>query len=150
MEDSVLSFDDTDRRVIELLGQNSRRTFSDIGSKVGLSAPAVKRRVDRLEARGVIKGYTTVLDHAKLGQELEAFAELRFVGSAPVDAIEGIVAEVPEIQALFTIAGDPDAIAWIRVRDVHDLKRVIDRIRRTGKVTGTKTMMVLGSTLRRT
>lgn len=140
--------DETDRRILELLGADARRTFGDVGRVVGLSAPAVKRRVDRLEADGVIKGYTTVIDHAKLGATLEAFAELRFAGSTPVDAIEGMVADVPEIVALFTVAGDPDALAWIRVRDVEHLKQVIDRIRRASKVTGTKTLMVLGSTIR--
>jgi Lrp/AsnC family leucine-responsive transcriptional regulator len=142
------TLDETDRRILELLTEDARRTFGDIGTRVGLSAPAVKRRVDRLEARGVITGYTTTVDHAKLGRSLEAFAELRFSGTARVDAIEGIVGEIPEIEALFTIAGDPDALAWIRVRDVADLKRVIDRIRATGRVTGTKTLMVLGSTMR--
>ena len=140
--------DSVDRRILDLLRENARRTLGDIGSRVGLSAPAVKRRVDRLEADGIITGYTVVVDHAKLGQSLEAFAELRFVGTAPVDAIEGIAEDAPEIQALFTVAGDPDALAWIRVSDVHELKRVIDRIRRSGKVTGTKTLMVLGSTVR--
>jgi DNA-binding Lrp family transcriptional regulator len=147
---TAASLDDTDRRILSLLSSNARRTFGDIGSQVGLSAPAVKRRVDRLEGDGVIAGYTTVVDHARLGRPLEAFAELRFAGDTPVDAIEGIVAEIPEIEACFTVAGDPDALAWIRVEDVQHLKRVIDRIRHTGCVTGTKTLMVLGSTVRAT
>lgn len=137
--------DDQDRRIVELLRLDARRTLGDIGERVGLSAPAVKRRVDRLEETGVIRGYTAITDPALLGQTVEAFAELRFVGSAPVSVIESIAAEVPEIEALFTIAGDPDAIAWIRARDNDDLKRVIDAIRRTGTVMGTKTMIVLGS-----
>ena len=148
MVTATVALDDTDRRILDLLRQNARRTFGDIGTRVGLSAPAVKRRIDRLEADGVIAGYTTVVDHTKLGRPLEAFAELRFRGSARVDAIEGIVGDIPEIQALFTIAGDPDALAWIRVQDVVDLKRVIDQIRATGMITGTKTLMVLGSTVR--
>jgi Lrp/AsnC family transcriptional regulator, leucine-responsive regulatory protein len=140
--------DDTDERILELLQQNARRTFGDIGGQVGLSAPAVKRRVDRLEASGVIRGYTAVIDHAYLGQLVEAFAELRFAGSTRVDDIEEIAHDVPEVQAIFTVAGDPDALAWIRVSDVPDLKRVIDRLRSSGKVTGTKTLMVLGSSVR--
>jgi len=140
--------DETDQRILALLGADARRTFGDIGSQVGLSAPAVKRRVDRLESRGIIRGYTTVLDHAQLGRPLEAFAELRFTGATRVDEIEGIVSNIPEIEALFTVAGDPDALAWIRVRDVEDLKRVIDRLRATGRIIGTKTLMVLGSVVR--
>lgn len=140
--------DPTDLRIVGLLQEDARRTFGDIGTRVGLSAPAVKRRIDRLEELGVLVGYTAIVDHALLGRPLEAFAELRFVGDAPVDTIERLADEVPEIHALFTLAGDPDALAWIRVGDVHELKRVIDAIRRTGQVTGTKTLMVLNSVVR--
>jgi Lrp/AsnC family transcriptional regulator, leucine-responsive regulatory protein len=140
--------DATDSRILALLQQNARETFGEIGRKVGLSAPAVKRRIDRLEQSGVIRGYTTLVDHDYLGQSVEAFAELRFAGSTRVDDIEDIALDVPEVQAIFTVAGDPDALAWIRVSDVPDLKRVIDRLRSSGKVTGTKTLMVLGSSVR--
>jgi Lrp/AsnC family transcriptional regulator, leucine-responsive regulatory protein len=146
--DDIDGLDSTDRLILELLRQDARRTFGDIGGLVGLSAPAVKRRIDRLERTDVIRGYTTIVNYVKLGLPLEAFAELRFAGSTRVDDIEGIAADVPEIQALFTVAGDPDALVWIRVRDVNDLKRVIDRLRSSEKITGTKTMMVLGSSLR--
>jgi Lrp/AsnC family transcriptional regulator, leucine-responsive regulatory protein len=141
--------DATDHRIVAALQRNARSTFAEIGDEVGLSAPAVKRRVDRLESQGVIQGYSAIIDTTRLGLHLEAFAELQFVGSAPVGAIESLIDDVPEIQALFTIAGDPDALAWIKARDIPDLTRVIDDIRRTGLVTGTKTLMVLASKLRR-
>ncbi len=147
-QDDQSPLDATDHEILELLQLNARRTFGDIGQRVGLSAPAVKRRIDRLEGSGVIRGYTTVVDDKKLGRPLEAFAELRFAGTTRVDDIESIAADVPEIRALFTVAGDPDALAWIRVQDVQDLKRVIDQLRNSGKITGTKTMMVLGSSIR--
>ena len=137
--------DETDREILELLQRDSRRSFADIAKAVSLSAPAVKRRVSRLEDLGVIRGYTLQVDHAKLGRPLDAFTELRFAGSTSVDAIAAIATEIPEVETVFTIAGDPDALVWIRVRDVAELKRVIDRLRRSGKVTGTKTLMVLSS-----
>jgi Lrp/AsnC family transcriptional regulator, leucine-responsive regulatory protein len=137
--------DATDLEIIELLRADARRTLADVAERVSLSAPAVKRRVDRLERDGVITGYTVLVDHALLGRPLQAFTELRFAGNLPVDQIAGIADGIPEVQTLFTTAGDPDALAWIRVRDVEDLKRVIDLLRRSGRVTGTKTLMVLGS-----
>ena len=96
----------------------------------------------------MIIGYTVRVDHAKLGRPLEAFTELRFAGTTPVDEIAGIAEGIPEVQAVFTTAGDPDALVWIRVRDVADLKRVVDELRRSGRVTGTKTLMVLGTSAR--
>jgi Lrp/AsnC family transcriptional regulator, leucine-responsive regulatory protein len=140
-----IQLDQIDLKILELLGKNARRTFGDIGSQVGLSPPAVKRRVDRLEDSGIIRGYTTRLDHSLLGRPLEAFAEIRFAGSAGVDTIAGIADDIPEVESVYTVAGDPDALALIRVRDVNDLKRVIDLIRKSGPVVGTKTLMVLGT-----
>jgi Lrp/AsnC family leucine-responsive transcriptional regulator len=140
--------DATDLEIIELLRCDARRTFADIAEQVALSAPAVKRRVDRLERERVITGYTVLVDHAKLGQPLQAFTELRFAGNSRVDEIAGIANDIPEVQTIFTTAGDPDALAWIRVKDVEDLKRVIDLLRRSGRVTGTKTLMVLGTSTR--
>jgi Lrp/AsnC family leucine-responsive transcriptional regulator len=140
--------DATDLEIIELLRRDARRTLADVAERVSLSAPAVKRRVDRLESDGVITGYTVLVDHARLGRPLQAFTELRFAGNLPVDEIAGIADDIPEVQTIFTTAGDPDALAWIRVRDVDDLKRVIDLLRRSGRVTGTKTLMVLGTSTR--
>lgn len=137
--------DGTDSEIVALLIANARASLADIGRKVSLSPPAVKRRIDRLEALGVITGYTTLVDHAKLGRPLEAFAELRFAGNTRVDDIATVAKGIPEVQVVYTTAGDPDALALLRVRDVDDLKRVIDRLRSTGVVVGTKTLMVLGA-----
>ena len=145
MADPPPDLDATDLEIIELLRRDARRTLADVATRVSLSAPAVKRRIDRLERERVITGYTVQVDHAKLGQPLQAFTELRFAGDSPVEEIAGIGGDIPEVQTIFTTAGDPDALAWIRVRDVDDLKRVIDLLRRSGRVTGTKTLMVLGA-----
>lgn len=136
--------DGTDLEILELLRADARRPLADIGRRVGLSPPAVKRRIDRLEERRVILGYAAIVDHAALGRPLEAFSELRFSGVTKVDDIARIADGIPEVHTVFTTAGDPDALVWMRVHDVDDLKRVIDQLRRTGKVVGTKTLMVLG------
>ena len=140
---SNVSVDDIDRQILELLRQDARRTIADIASRVNLSAAPVKRRIDRLQQSGVIAGYTVVLDHALIGPSIEAFTELRFAGDADIDEILGSVEEIPEIREVFTMAGDPDALLRIRVNDVEHLKVVVNQLRRTGRVTGTKTLMVL-------
>jgi Lrp/AsnC family transcriptional regulator, leucine-responsive regulatory protein len=140
-----LELDGTDLEIIDLLVQDARRTLADIGKVVSLSPPAVKRRIARLEEIGVITGFTAVLDHEKLGRPIEAFTELRFAGMTKVADIAGIARELPEVDAVYTTAGDPDALVHLRVEDVADLTRVIDLLRRSGRVTGTKTLMVLGT-----
>ena len=139
------SLDSIDDAILDLLVQDGRQSASAIGRRVGLSPAAAKRRIDRLEDLKVIVGYQAILDHAKLGGQIEAFTELRFVGTTQVDDIDRTVESLPELVESFTIAGDPDALVRLRVSDLDHLKRVIDRIRRTGKVSGTKTLIVLGA-----
>ncbi len=143
MSDAQPALDETDLEILDLLEQDARRTLADIGGRVSLSAPAVKRRIDRLEAEGVITGWTVVLDQARLGRPLDAFTELRFAGTTTVDEITTTAAGLPEVQAVFTTAGDTDALVWIRVGDIAHLKDVVNQLRRSGRVTGTKTLMVL-------
>jgi Lrp/AsnC family leucine-responsive transcriptional regulator len=137
--------DGTDIEILELLRVDARRTVADIARHISLSAPAVRRRIERLEKTGVITGYTVQIDHAKLGRPIEAFTELRFAGNTKVAEIKGVADGLPEVEAMYTTAGDPDALVRIRVRDVQDLTRVIDLLRRSGRVTGTKTLIVLDS-----
>ena len=137
--------DAVDREILTLLRQDGRRTISDIAARVNLSAAPVKRRIERLERDGVITGYTAVIDQRRLGATVDAFTELRFVGNTDVDHILAIAIEIPEVVDVFTLAGDPDALVHIRVDDVDHLKQVINRLRGSGHVTGTKTLMVLGS-----
>lgn len=137
------TLDDIDLALIDALQRNARSTYGELGERVGLSPPAAKRRVDRLVEQRVVRGFTVLLDHDQLGHPLQAFTELRFAGDVRVDDIAAIGEAIPEVVGVFTMAGDPDALAWLRVRDVHDLKRVVDRIRGTGNIIGTKTMIVL-------
>lgn len=141
-----IALDAVDEQILALLTEDGRRSASEVGRRVGLSPAAAKRRIDRLEQLGVIAGYRAVLDHAKLGSRIEAFVELRFAGTTQVDDIESTVAGMPEVVEAFTTAGDPDALVRVRATDLDHLKRVVDRIRRSGKVTGTKTLIVLGAT----
>lgn len=140
--------DQIDHELLALLRADGRRSYSDMAASVGLSVAAVKRRVDRLQETGVITGFTVQVDHAKLGWHVEAFTELRYSGTTRIGDIVGTASKVPEVQAVYTIAGDPDALVQVRVRDIGHLREVIDNLRRAGNVTGTKTLMILGRWMR--
>jgi Lrp/AsnC family leucine-responsive transcriptional regulator len=132
-----------------VLSEDARRSASEVGRLVGLSPPAAKRRIDRLEASGVIRAYTVKLDSRQAG-EIEAFIELRFAPGTQVAEVDNAVIDLPELLASFTLAGEPDALAHVRVRDLDHLKGVVDRIRRGRrggpKVIATRTAIVLGRT----
>ena len=143
MPDRVI--DDVDHQILELLAENARRTMGDIAERVALSPSAVKRRIDRLEREGVIAGYTVVVDHSKAGRPIQAFTEIRVAGSTDLEGIRAAAGAMPEVQSVFITAGDPDALVWLRVPDVERLGEAINQLRRSGRVTGTKTLMVLES-----
>lgn len=137
--------DDVDHELLRLLVADGRSTYSEMATQVALSIAAVKRRVDRLRRIGVITGFTAQLDHAKLGWGVEAFTEMRYIGTTTPEDMLVSTSKLPEVQAVFTIAGDPDALVALRVRDHAHLQQVINRLRSSGKATGTKTLIVLGS-----
>jgi Lrp/AsnC family leucine-responsive transcriptional regulator len=137
--------DSVDYAIIDLLVQDARRTITEIAEQVSLSPSPVKRRIDRLERLGIIAGYTALIDRNKISHGFEAFVELRFAGDAKVEVITMAATSVEEVLEVFTVAGDPDALVRVRVTSVQHLRDVIDRLRRTGPVIGTKTLMVLGA-----
>ena len=81
--------DETDERILAELTEHARATFAEIGQKVNLSAPAVKRRVDRMLDNGVIKGFTTVIDRNALGWNTEAFVQVFCHGTIAPDRAAG-------------------------------------------------------------
>jgi Lrp/AsnC family leucine-responsive transcriptional regulator len=141
--------DDLDRHIVALLVADGRRTLVDIGKAVGLSTPAVKRRVDQLERTGVIRSYTAVVDPAALGWALEAIVELRFVGNAPPAEAVRSLESTPEILSAFTVAGDFDVITRIRVRDTAHLQDTITRLRRRPEVLSTRTTVIMEAVIDR-
>jgi len=144
-----LRLDEIDRTIVALLRENARRSFQDIGSRVALSAPAVKRRVDRLEAEGVIRGYSAVVDPHRLGWQTMAIVELvtegRITGAHIRDAVRGHA----EVAGAYTVAGDASAILLIRAADTEHLEAMLERLRETPGITRTRTAVVLSTLLER-
>src|SRR5262249_9581394 len=106
----AFGMDATDLKILAQLRANARASFREIGESVGLSAPAVKRRVDRLEDAGAVRGYTTVVDPGSLGWPTVAVVELYCDGRMSGPEIKAAVAGVPEVAAAFTVAGAASAI----------------------------------------
>jgi DNA-binding Lrp family transcriptional regulator len=141
--------DDTDAKIIALLRENARRPFRDIGAKVGLSAPAVKRRVDRLEQRGVIRGYSAIVDPGRIGWGTVALVELHCDGRMSAEEVKAAVSGHPEVAAAYTIAGAASAMILLRARDTGHLVVALDRIRESEGVLRTQTSVVLSTLLER-
>jgi len=135
--------DQIDRKIVALLVEDARRSYDDIGRHVSLSAPAVKRRVDRLRAAGAIRGFTARVDDTALGATTEALVELFYAPGTLLDAVAGHLARHPEVVEAWSVTGEPDAIVRVRTTDNADLERLIMDLQRDGPVVRTRSQVVL-------
>lgn len=141
--------DEVDRQIVACLVENGRATFAEIGGEVGLSAPAAKRRVDRLVADGTILGFTAVVDPVAFGSSLEAFVELHCQGSISPEAIRDIVRPYSSVVGAYTVSGNADALVHVRCADVAALEETLESIRNNERVARTTTVIVLSRLLER-
>ena len=135
--------DDIDARIIAELINDARASYALIGQQVGLSAPAVKRRVDRLRAAGAITGFSARVDPAAMGWTTEAYVELFCGSSTSPEAIAAAVRRHPEVADACTITGEADALVHIRAADVRHFEDVMERIRAEPFVVRTRSVIVL-------
>jgi Lrp/AsnC family leucine-responsive transcriptional regulator len=142
--------DAVDRQILALLVEDGRRTYDDIARQVSLSAPAVKRRVDRLRREGSLRGFTAIVDHASLGSSTEALIELFFAPGTPLDEVAATLHGHPEVVEAWSVTGDADAIARVRAQDNADLERVIIALQAGGPVERTRSQVVLSRLVGRT
>ncbi|NMO54458.1 Lrp/AsnC family transcriptional regulator [Actinoplanes sp. TBRC 11911] len=138
-----MQMDAVDQRIVALLVADARASYADIGAKVSLSAPAVKRRVDRLRSAGVIKGFTAVIDPAAVGWTTEAFVELFCTGRTTPAQITVATRRHPEVVGAYTVSGEADALVHLRAADIGHLEQALERLRAEPFVTSTRSMIVL-------
>jgi DNA-binding Lrp family transcriptional regulator len=144
-----LRLDALDHRIVAWLSRDARASYRTIGDAIGLSAPAVKRRVDRLLDAGVIERFSAVIDPRALGWQTEAFVELFCEGRTAPETIRASLGPFPEVIGAYTITGDPDALVHLRASDTGHLEEVLERIRSEPFVVRTRSVMVLSRLLER-
>ncbi|MCX4662622.1 AsnC family transcriptional regulator [Streptomyces sp. SID4919] len=144
-----MRLNDLDEAIVHALAQDARRSYADIGQQVGLSAPAVKRRVDRLRATGAITGFTVRVDPAAMGWETEGFIEIYCRGNTSADEIHRGLEPYAEVMAASTVTGAADAIVQVLASDMRHFERVLERIAAEPFVERTKSVLVLSPLLRR-
>ncbi|TMM00511.1 MAG: Lrp/AsnC family transcriptional regulator [Actinobacteria bacterium] len=141
--------DATDRKILALLVEDGRRTYDEIGRSVALSAPSVKRRVDRLRAQGALRGFTAIVDHAALGAGTEALVELFYAPGTLLDRVADSLRRHPEVVEAWSVTGDADAIARVRTQDNAQLERLIMDLQRDGLVVRTRSQIVMSQLVTR-
>lgn len=140
--------DAIDEQIINQLAQNARATYADIGAIVRLSAPAVKRRVDRLLAAKIITGFTTRVNYDALGGATEGYVELYCRDNTSPAELARILEQVPEVVSACTVTGAADAVLLIRTTDTRRFESVVERINAASAVLRTHSMIVMAHLVR--
>lgn len=139
-----MALDQIDRSLLDALTEDGRASYAALGSRVGLSAPAVKRRVDRLVETGVISGFTVVVDPHHRGWTTEAYVEVHCQGTISPRVLREAFLQVPQVHAAATVSGAADAILHLVAEDVRDLEAALEQIRiGAASVSQTETSIVL-------
>lgn len=134
--------EEIDRQIVALLAKDGRMSYTDLGKATGLSTSAVHQRVRRLEERGVIKGYTAVVDADAVGLPMTAFVSIKPMDSSQPDDAPDRLADMPEIESCYSVAGDENYILKVRAAKPSHLEDVLAHIRAKANVS-THTTIVL-------
>ena len=134
--------DGIDEQILAELAQHARATFAEIGERVNLSAPAVKRRVDRMLDSGVIRGFTTVIDRSAVGWNTEAYVQVYCQGRISPDELRRAWIDIPEVVSAATATGTADAILRVLAHDMRHLEDALERIRTSADVDRTESIVV--------
>jgi DNA-binding Lrp family transcriptional regulator len=119
--------DELDRKIIQALNRNARKSYREIAKEVGTSVTSVIHRIKKFEETGAIKGYIPVVDQEYFGLSMSAIIALRISRGKLLD-IQQKIAQDPRIAAVYDVTGDWDSIIIGYFRDRHDLNDFIKDI----------------------
>lgn len=138
--------DDLDSKVLSTLLVAGRRSWAELANEIGLSAPATAERVRKLEERGIIKGYTVVLDAEALGYPLTAFVAVTLDRPEHRKDFLAGLEKLAEVQECHHVAGDDDYILKVRTKGTRDLDRLLsEELKGIPGVVRTRTTIVLST-----
>lgn len=134
--------DEVDKAILRELTNDARLSFREIARRIGVSTATVASRVKKLEEEGVIKGYTAIIDTERLGYDVAALIEIVISKGKVVD-VEDEIARMPNVQAVYDVTGQSDAIIIARFKSRAELSKFIKRLLSMDYVERTITHVVL-------
>ncbi len=137
------NLDDVDRKILDLLQQDGRKTNAAIGAEVGMTAPSVFERIRKLEQRGVIQRYTAVVNPTALGKTITAFIRLTTAWDDRHDPGILELSRDPDILELYNVAGEDCFILKTRVENPEQLEALLQRLRSKITVLRSVTMIAM-------
>lgn len=137
--------DGIDIKVLKLLQGNARITASDIANVIGLSVPAVSERLKKLEASGIIRQYTAILDPGHLKKDVMAFMFISLERPKFTEKFVEYVTGEQDILECHYLAGDFDYVLKIVTESTFTLEKLLNRVKSVQGVQKTRTMVVLST-----
>ncbi|TFH88573.1 Lrp/AsnC family transcriptional regulator [Billgrantia azerbaijanica] len=137
-----------DRRILGELAADAALSYADLGSRVGLSAPAVHERVKRLRTTGRIRGTVALLDGPSTGKPFLAFVHVDSTGWGKTQELLDL-AELPEVEEIHSVAGDTCMLLKVRCQSSRALEGLLARLYAMPSVKATRSYVVLSTYLER-
>lgn len=139
------SLDDTDARILAALDADARLSMSELARLVGMSAPSISERFRRLEAAGVIRGFTIDLDTRAIGYQIRAMVRIRPL-PGKLHLVERLIQERPEFIECDKITGDDPFLARLVVRSIEEMDDVLEAL---SEHAVTSTAVIKGTSVKR-
>lgn len=134
--------DEKDLKILRILQENARVSYSHMSKSLGISEAAVYSRVQKLVREGYIRRFQAVLNEEKLGKSIVAFVSIKSIPTQYESLLEKLT-EIPEIQEVHDVTGDFYCLLKIRTDNKESLTRILDKIGRIEGVISTETRIVL-------
>jgi Lrp/AsnC family transcriptional regulator, leucine-responsive regulatory protein len=133
------ALDDLNWKILQELSDNARISSSEIGRRIGLSAPAVSERIQKMEDQGFIKGYLAIVDLDKIGLTIQAFISFRSRTLKHDDMVK-MAETLPPIFEWHSVTGDASMIFKVATSSSYELETVIQQLQEHGD---TSTSLIL-------
>ena len=127
-ESKVINLDQVDRDILEILQKDGRSSASFIADEIGMSVPAVADRIKKLQESGVIKGFTTLLNHRIVGLDVSAFITVISESSSHYSDVVRETNNSPEAIQCFTTTGTGSHVLLALVKNTHSLEKLLRKI----------------------
>ncbi len=137
-----MEIDDLNKRLLEELLRNSKRSYRQLADELGIAPGTVLKRIKDMESSGIIKSYSIVIDHSKLGSQIIALVEIISSGGK-LEEIGKKLSKHPNIYGVYETTGSPDVIIIGRFKDTDELSKFARFLLGLPSVSRTNTHVVL-------
>ncbi|TFG05000.1 MAG: Lrp/AsnC family transcriptional regulator [Promethearchaeota archaeon] len=139
---SKVKVDEVDMKILQILGEDSKTNYREIGKNLDIAIGTVSNRINNLKERGLIKKFTIDVDMFSIGYEITAIILIQIEGKF-IHELEEQLAKEPNVYAIYDTTGDWDSIILVKFKHVHDLNAFLKRLNKMEHVKQTSTSVCL-------